>query len=90
MEDEEITKYLEIEDLALFLKTAMEHGLEHDYLAFFILSYTGIRGGELIALMWKDIDFVNHTISITKTLYNLSNNPLNYQLVTPKTRKSRR
>ncbi|MFC0476368.1 tyrosine-type recombinase/integrase [Robertmurraya beringensis] len=90
LEEEEIPKFLEKEDLALFLKTAKEHGLEHDYLAFLILSYSGIRGGELIALKWKDIDFVNHTISITKTLYNPSNNPLNYQLVTPKTRKSRR
>ncbi len=33
---------------------------------------------------------MNHTISITKRCYNPSNNPLKYQLVTPKTRKSRR
>jgi integrase len=57
---------------------------------FLILSYTGIRVGELVALKWKDVDFRNHTISITKTYYNLNNNTINYQLVTPKTRKSRR
>jgi len=74
----------------LFLKTAKQHGLEHDYLVFLILAYSGIRAGELIALKWKDIDFVNHTINITKTLYKPSNNALKYQLGTPKTRKSRR
>jgi integrase len=57
---------------------------------FLVLSYTGIRVGELVALKWKDIDFINHTISITKTYYNPNNNTLKYQLVPPKTRKSRR
>ncbi|MBT2644773.1 site-specific integrase [Bacillus sp. ISL-41] len=90
LEEEELPKYLEKEELALFLKTAKEHGLEHDYLVYLILSYTGIRVGELVALKWKDIDFVNHTVSITKTYYNPRNNALEYQLVTPKTRKSRR
>lgn len=88
--EEEIPKYLEKEELALFLKTAKNHGLEHDYLMFLILSYTGIRVGELVALKWKDVDFVNHTISLTKTYYNPTNNTLKYLLVTPKTRKSQR
>ncbi|WP_323742041.1 tyrosine-type recombinase/integrase [Salinibacillus xinjiangensis] len=35
-----------------------------------ILFYTGIRIGELVALKWKDVDFINHTINITKTNYN--------------------
>ncbi|MGJ9458529.1 tyrosine-type recombinase/integrase [Oceanobacillus sp. CF4.6] len=90
LEEEEVPKYLEKEQLALFLTTARNHGLELDYLVFLILSYTGIRVGELVALKWKDVDFINHTISITKTYYNPNNNTLNYQLVTPKTRKSRR
>ncbi|MFE1246073.1 site-specific integrase [Fictibacillus sp. NPDC058756] len=83
-------KYLEKEQLALFLETAKDNGLEHDYLVFLILSYTGIRVGELVALKWKDIDFKNHTISITKTYYNPNNNAVVYQLLPPKTRKSRR
>ncbi|KPL57833.1 tyrosine-type recombinase/integrase [Rossellomorea vietnamensis] len=90
LEEEEVPNYLEKEELALFLKTAKQHGLEHDYLVFLILAYTGIRVGELIALKWKDIDFKNHTISITKTYYNPNNNTVEYQLVPPKTRKSRR
>ncbi|MDQ0976746.1 integrase [Neobacillus niacini] len=90
LEEEEVPKYLEKEELALFLEIAKANGLEHDYLVFLILAYTGIRVGELVALKWKDIDFKNHTISITKTYYNPNNNTLEYQLVTPKTRKSRR
>lgn len=46
LEEKELPKYLEKEELALFLKTAKEHGLEHDYLMFLTLSYTGIRIGE--------------------------------------------
>jgi integrase len=90
LEEEEVPKYLEKEELALFLKMAKKNGLEHDYLIFLILSYTGIRVGELVALKWNDIDFINYTISITKTYYNPNNNAVEYQLVPPKTRKSRR
>ncbi|MBU9723665.1 MULTISPECIES: site-specific integrase [Bacillaceae] len=90
LEEEEVPKYLEKEELALFLETAKNAGLELDYLVFLVLAYTGIRVGELVALKWKDIDFLNHTISITKTYYNPNNNTRNYQLVTPKTKKSRR
>lgn len=79
LEEEEVPKYLEKEELALFLKTAKDYGLEHDSLIFLILAYTGIRVGELVALKWKDIDFINHTISITKTYYNPNNNTLEYQ-----------
>ncbi|WP_066301125.1 tyrosine-type recombinase/integrase [Bacillus sp. FJAT-29937] len=91
LEEEEVPNYLEKEELALFLETAKQHGLEHDFLVFLILAYTGIQVGELVALKWKDIDFKNHTISITKTYYNPNNNnTVEYQLVPPKTRKSRR
>jgi integrase len=90
LEEEEVPKYLEKEQLALFLETAKDNGFEHDYLVFLILAYTGIRVGELVALKWKDIDFKNHTISITKTYYNPNNNAVVYQLLPPKTRKSRR
>ncbi|TYS83524.1 tyrosine-type recombinase/integrase [Rossellomorea aquimaris] len=90
LEEEEIPKYLEKEELALLLKTANTNGLEHDYLVFLVLAYTGIRVGELVALKWRDVDFINNTISITKTYYNPNNNTLEYQLLPPKTRKSRR
>lgn len=86
----EVPEYLEKEDLALFLKTARAKGLERDYIIFLTLAYTGIRVGELCALKWKDIDFREGLISITKTYYNPNNNTVAYQLLTPKTKRSRR
>ncbi|GEL76663.1 site-specific integrase [Tenuibacillus multivorans] len=90
LEANEIPKYLEKEELNLLLQTAKEKGLFLDHLMFLILSFTGIRVGELVALKWRDVDFNQHTIRITKTYYNPTNNTLKYQLVPPKTKKSKR
>lgn len=40
---------------------------------FVALIYTGMRIGELMALQWKDIDFDNNIISITKSVENVKN-----------------
>lgn len=88
--EEEIPKYLEKEELSLFLKMARGKGLGMDVVTFVALAYTGMRAGELCALKWKDIDFEKHTISITKTLYRPTNNIKKYELLTPKTKSSRR
>lgn len=37
---------------------------------FCIAFYTGMRFGEIIALKWSDIDFVNNKISISRRRYN--------------------
>lgn len=89
-DEEELPAYFEKEELALFLKAVYKHGLFMDVLIFITLAYTGMRVGELVALKWKDIDFDKHTIRITKTYYNPKNNTKEYQLVPPKTKKSRR
>lgn len=88
--EEDIPKYLEKEQLAHFLTTAAEKGLDGDHTIFVTLSYSGMRAGELCALKWKDIDFDEGTISITKTYYNPTNNAVEFKLQTPKTFKSRR
>ncbi|WP_328801992.1 tyrosine-type recombinase/integrase [Paenibacillus sp. LX16] len=91
LEKEEATvKYLEKEELALFLKTAKDKGLDRDYLIFKTLAYTGMRIGELCALKWADIDFEEHTLSISKTYYNPINKTTEYTLLTPKTKSARR
>lgn len=46
-------------------------------LAILMDLYTGLRIGELCALQWKDIDFINNTISITKTVQRVKNNDIN-------------
>lgn len=89
-QEEVIPKYLEKEELALFLKTAKEQGLKNDYLIFKLLAYTGMRVGELCALKWRDVDMKENTISITKTYYNPKNRATEYQLLPPKTKTSKR
>ena len=89
-EEDEVVKYLEKEELSLFLKVAKEKGKENDYVTFLLLSYTGMRDGELCALKWKDIDLEAGTVSITKTLYNPTGNATKYKLLPPKTKTSKR
>lgn len=56
-------------------------------IAFITLFYTGMRRGELLALEWDDIDFIENTININKTLNpKLKDENDN----TPKTDKSNR
>jgi len=46
-------------------------------LAILMDLYTGLRIGELCALQWSDIDFVNNTISISKTVQRIKDNDIN-------------
>lgn len=59
-----------------------------DSLIFTVLSYTGLRIGELLALKWGDFKETQGTIRVTKTLYNPNNHFEKYQLLTPKTKGS--
>jgi integrase len=86
----EIPKYFEKEELSKFLDVAKEEFDLQSYVAFLTLAYTGMRVGELCALKWKDIDFNNNTIKIYKTYYNPTNNTVKYDLLTPKTKASKR
>ncbi|PGT73612.1 tyrosine-type recombinase/integrase [Priestia megaterium] len=80
-----LPNYLEKEELRHFLNIANKLGLAQDYPLFLLMSYTGVRAGELCALKWRDIDFEEQTISISKTYYNPTNNRKEYKLLTPKT-----
>lgn len=78
-------KYLEKQELKLLLDTAANNGEIDDYVIFLTLAWTGLRAGELVALKWKDINFEEQTINITKTYYNPKNNTKQYKLLPPKT-----
>jgi integrase len=80
-----LPSYLERQELQHFLSTAKKMGLDLDYPTFLTLAYTGLRAGELCVLKWRDIDFDEQTISVTKTYYNPNNNIKKYKLLTPKT-----
>lgn len=56
------------------------------YAMFRVLAYTGIRKGELQALEWSDIDFIDNTININKTLSINSEHKITVQ--TPKSKSS--
>lgn len=63
-------------------------------LAILVDLYTGLRLGELCALQWKDIDFINNTISVNKTVQRIKINNLKYKtkltIDKPKTEHSMR
>jgi len=87
--EEELPEYMEKEQLALFLKTALEYGDIQAFRALFTLSYTGMRIGELCSLKISDLDEVNKRISITKTLHHRGAYE-NHTVGTPKTPSSKR
>ncbi|CAM4407482.1 integrase [Paenibacillus endophyticus] len=90
LEDEELPKFMEKEELASFLFAVKESMKHQDYTLFLMLAYTGMRIGELLALKWKDVSFEEHTVNITKTCYLPKHNTLNFILLPPKTKSSKR
>ncbi len=86
--DEMEEKYLEREELKLFLETVQEKGRPTDDILFVMLAFTGMRVGELCALKWSDVDFDNKEFSITKTIFNIDGSKNEYKILTPKTKKS--
>jgi integrase len=77
-------KYLEKHELKLFLDKAKEMN-EEAYTMLFVLAWTGLRVGEMLALKWKDVDFEEKTINVTKTYHNSKNNTTKFKLLPPKT-----
>ncbi|MEK5108180.1 site-specific integrase [Cytobacillus sp. FSL K6-0129] len=52
-----------------FLKLAKKHMSIQYFMMFYLLIYTGMRKGELVALTWDDIDLKEQTININKTMF---------------------
>lgn len=59
--------YYNAKQLDEFLATARNVLSYPIYISFLLLSYTGMRRGELLALWHDDFDFTNNTITINKT-----------------------
>lgn len=74
-------------ELNEFLKAAKKQGIRK-YAFFKLLSSTGLRKGEALALKWSDIDFNKHLIHVTKTLTQGFEDKLIIQ--SPKTKNSLR
>ncbi len=62
-----------------------------NYVGIIICLYTGLRIGELLALTWKDIDFENNIMCISKSAYQTKvNGKIKIIVDTPKTKTSNR
>lgn len=79
-------KFFERHELEEFLQKALTDGLQFDKEWFYLLAFTGMRVGELCALTWKDINFKENTIRITKTLDMPDHNMRKFKLTPPKTK----
>lgn len=78
-------KYLEQKEIEAFLNAVIEKGLQNDKEWFYLLAFSGMRSGEVLALKWSDINFKTNEIRISKTIYNEDNNMRKYELTPPKT-----
>ncbi|MGO4953063.1 tyrosine-type recombinase/integrase [Paenibacillus sp. DRB1-1] len=78
-------KYFEKNELIEFLESTKKYGQYQDIEMFYLLTFSGIRPGELCALKWTDVDFATNEIRITKTIYSRNDNRGTYILTPPKT-----
>ncbi|MGG5368434.1 tyrosine-type recombinase/integrase [Enterococcus sp. AZ196] len=72
------------QELNTFFEKLEDFGNQKQLTYFRVLAYTGMRKSEALALQWKDIDFTNKKISITKTI-SMDENDQQYVSNTPKT-----
>lgn len=91
-EEDNKIKYFSTDDLKSLLTHFKNnpHGkykLSNQYYSlFYLMSTTGIRIGEALALKWEDIDFTSKKLTVNKTLvYPLNSDPY---ISTPKTKSS--
>jgi len=73
--------YFTQKEQSIFEKYILDN-MSLNNLGLLLALYTGIRIGELCALQWKDIDFINNTISITKTVQRVKNKEKDSKLKT--------
>ncbi|EGO5016490.1 tyrosine-type recombinase/integrase [Enterococcus faecalis] len=62
-------------ELALFLECCRKHGNMKIETYFRVLSYTGARKSEILALEWNDINFESKKLIISKTLAEVESDP---------------
>ncbi|MDE1548129.1 site-specific integrase [Jeotgalibaca caeni] len=72
-------------ELSAFLKTLKENFSYRHYAIFHTLSYSGLRKGEMMALMWSDIDFEKGLIRVSRNMIYLDGK---VQISPPKTKNS--
>lgn len=84
---EQSLKFLTKDELKQFMIYLEEENKTQTTCLFRLLAFTGMRKGEVLALHWSDINFVNKDLFVKKTLAKVMNMHL---LQPPKTRESHR
>lgn len=79
--------FLTKEELKEFLKLAQNTTLSYFFPLVHLMSYTGLRQGEALALKWSDIDFENKKITVNKTAVRIKEKQT---IQSPKTKNSKR
>ncbi|MFV8261495.1 site-specific integrase [Aerococcus viridans] len=84
---EQSRKFLTKEELKQFMIYLEEENKTQNTCLFRLLAFTGMRKGEVLALHWSDINFVNKDLYVKKTLAKVNNK---HVFQPPKTRESQR
>lgn len=75
-DEDELENFYTKEQLVKFLGCMEQEQNSKAYVLFHLLSYSGMRKGEALALTWKDIDFKKNEIRINKAISRGKNNKL--------------
>lgn len=90
---EKITRELnfwEPDQFDCFISFCKEKNVAKDLLTFYVFSFgMGTRKGETLSLQWKDIDLINRTVSVCKTVTK-SGGQQSWKLTSPKSKNSTR
>ncbi|MBL1227825.1 tyrosine-type recombinase/integrase [Enterococcus sp. BWB1-3] len=85
-EVQQVLSYLETKVKQVNKKNLLyKYFAEWDLTMYRLLAFSGIRGGEALALTWKDMDFEKGLLTINKTLSLTKNG---YSVLPPKTKSS--
>ncbi|KZS45746.1 integrase [Paenibacillus glucanolyticus] len=77
-------KYFKRQELSEYLTATVRLKNIQKTAIFYLLTFSGMRSGELCSLKWPNINFDEKNIRITKTIYCENNNIANYELTPPK------
>lgn len=86
-QEEQLDNFYTRTELLEFLNKCQNSRSPFNVTFFHVLGYTGLRKGEALGLKWKDIDFQNKTLKVSRTAVKVDGKQF---CQSPKTKKSRR